>query len=143
MKQIFIHLSIIFSVFSVQNAFRPINSSFFYTQIKYAPWVIIGKSIIEPADNANTVIKVTNSQKIKTIRVIVTKGGLNLKKCEIWLVDGTKKTIELRNDISVGEESREIEIGNNPVFIDRIVLNYDTRNHTNSRSEIELWGKSE
>ena len=143
MKLIFIHLSIICSFFSVQNTFRPTNNSFFYTQINYAPWVIIGKAIIEPADNANTVIKVTNSQKIKTIRVIVTKGGLNLKKCEIWLVDGTKKTIELRNDISVGEESREIEIGNNPVFIDRIVLNYDTRNHTNSRSEIELWGKSE
>ena len=143
MKHIFINLSIILSFFSVQNTFKPINSSFFYTQKKYAPWVLIGKSIIEPADNANTVIKVTNSQKIKTIRVIVTKGGLNLKKCEIWLVDGTKKTIELRNDISVGEESRAIEIGNNPVFIDKIVLNYDTRNYTNSRSEIELWGKSE
>jgi hypothetical protein len=143
MKTIFIYLSTIFIFFSIQNGFKPTIHSFSLSQIKYSPWVFIGKSIIELADNANTVIKISNAPKIKTIRVIVTKGGLNLKKCEVWLVDGTKKTIELRNDISVGEESREIEIGNNPVFVDKIVINYDTRSHSDNRSEIELWGKSE
>jgi hypothetical protein len=143
MKLIIIHLSIILFSFSIKKTFRPINNSSHITQKKHEPWIVIGKSSIEPADNANAIIKLSNAQKIKTIRVIVTKGGLNLKKCEIWLVDGTKKTIELRNDISVGEESRAIEIGNNPVFVDKIVLNYDTRNYANSRSEIELWGKSE
>ena len=143
MKLIFIYLSIILLSFSIQNIFRPVKNSIFFAQIKYDPWIVIGKSIIEPAENANAIFKVSNSQKIKTIRVIVTKGGLNLKKCEVWLLGGTKKTIELRNDISAGEESREIEIGAYPMVVDKIVLNYDTRSHSSTRSEIELWGKSD
>jgi hypothetical protein len=143
MKLIIIHLSIILFSFSIKKTFRPINNSSHITQKKHEPWIVIGKSSIEPADNANAIIKLSNAQKIKTIRVIVTKGGLNLKKCEVWMFDGTKKTIELRNDISVGEESRDIQIGNSPVSADKIILSYDTRSHANSRSEIELWGKSE
>jgi hypothetical protein len=99
--------------------------------------------IAEPTENATAVLKIVNPQKIKKIRINVTKGGINLKKCEVWLIDGSKKTIELRNDLSEGEESREMEIGSYPIIIDKIVINYDTRNHDINRSELELWGKSE
>lgn len=105
-------------------------------------WILLGKSTIEPSDNGNVTIKIITPKKIKSLRFSVTKGGMNIRKCEAWLNDGNKKTIELRNDLTEGEESRVIEISNNPMEIEKISITYDTRNHKAVFTQLELWGKN-
>jgi len=106
-------------------------------------WILLGKSTIEASDNGNVTIKMLSSKKIKSLRFSVTKGGLNIQKCEAWMIDGSKKTIELRNELIEGEESRVIEISNNPMGVEKISITYDTRNRKAAFTQLELWGKME
>jgi hypothetical protein len=59
------------------------------------------------------------------------------------MIDGSKKTIELRNELIEGEESRVIEISNNPMGVEKISITYDTRNRKAAFTQLELWGKME
>ncbi len=106
-------------------------------------WIFLGKSPLEQSDNGNVTIKMSSSKKIKSLRFSVIKGGLNIRKCEAWMIDGSKKTIELRNELTEGEESRVIEISNNPMEIEKISITYDSRNHKAVFTQLELWGKME
>lgn len=111
--------------------------------LKNDSWTLLGKSTIEPSDNGITSIKILTAKKIKSLRFMVKKGGLNIRRCEAWLNDSNKKIIELRNDIATGEESRIIEISNNPMELEKILITYDTRNHEAVPTQLELWGKNE
>jgi hypothetical protein len=66
---------------------------------------------------------------------------VNLHRCEIWFNDGNKKSIELRNDVSAGNESREINLTDNNKQVNKVIFWYDTRSYGNQLSSVELWGK--
>ncbi len=104
-------------------------------------WGKMGQSTIEPTDKGVSTVTNTAGKPVYTIKIKVITGGVNLHKCEIWFSDGTRKEVELRNDVPAGSESREISLNNTLHQVSKIVLWYDTRNYK-QRAEVELWGKS-
>ena len=104
-------------------------------------WGKVGESTVEPTASGMTTVTAVAGLPLKAIKIKVLKGGVNLHRCEIWFNDGTRKSIELRNDVPAGNESREINLTDNNEQVSKVVFWYDTRNYGNQRASVELWGK--
>ncbi|HLO80835.1 MAG TPA: hypothetical protein VK166_07755 [Chitinophagaceae bacterium] len=104
-------------------------------------WGRMGQGTIEQTENGVSTVNAMAGKPVYAIKIKVISGGVNLHKCEIWFNDGTRKEVELRNDVPAGSESREISLNDTLRQVSKIVFWYDTRNYK-QRAQIELWGKS-
>lgn len=104
-------------------------------------WGKVGESTVEPTAAGMTTVNTEAGLPLKAIKIKVLKGGVNLHRCEIWFNNGSKKLIELRNEVSAGHESREINLTDNNEPVSKVVFWYDTRNYGNQSAAVELWGK--
>lgn len=103
-------------------------------------WGKMGQGSVEPTENGMTTVNAGVGMPVVAIKIRVLKGGVNLHRCEVWFSDGSKKAIELRNDVPAGSESREINLPDQSRQVSKLVFWYDTRNY-NQRADVELWGK--
>lgn len=106
-------------------------------------WAKLGQSSIEPTENGIGTLNAAGGKPVHAIKIKVLSGGVNLHRCEVWFSDGSKKSIELRNDVPAGSESREINLKENEEArqVSKIVFWYDTRNYGKQKADVELWGK--
>ena len=116
---------------------HPVNS-----QLTQHSWGKLGERSVEATDNGMTSVDAANSPSVKAIKLKVMKGGINLHRCEVWFKNGTKKSVDLRNDVPAGSESREIDLSDKNNSVSKVVFWYDTRNYGKQNAEVELWGKS-
>jgi len=121
---------------------KPVDYSAINVLLTQQSWDKLGERSVEATDNGMTSVDATNSSTVKAIKIRVKKGGINLHRCEIWFQNGTKKSVDLRNDVPAGSESREIDITDKNNSVDKVVFWYDTRNYGKQNAEVELWGKS-
>jgi hypothetical protein len=103
-------------------------------------WGKMGQGTIEPTDKGVSTVNAIAGKPVHAIKIKVLTGGVNIHKCEIWFNDGTRKEVELRNDVPAGSESREINLNDTLRHVSKIVFWYDTRNY-DKRANVELWGK--
>lgn len=76
------------------------------------------------------------------IKLKVNRGGLNLHRCVVRFADGDKLSIDMRNDIPPGGESRIIPLGDRARVIVAFEFWYDTRNYPADQAQLELWARS-
>ena len=117
----------------------------FQGQKKNSPqlsWDKLGEGRAEPTDNGMSSLNASEKTMVSAIKIRVKTGGINLHRCEIWFDNGTKKSVDLRNDVPAGAESREIEFTDKSNSISKVVFWYDTRNYGKQKADVELWGKS-
>jgi hypothetical protein len=103
-------------------------------------WDKIGQGSVQPNDKGVGTVTATPGKPVHSLKIKVTSGGVNFHKCEIWFSDGTRKEVEMRNDVPAGSESREINLNDTLRQVSKVVFWYDTRNY-NKRVDVELWGK--
>ena len=118
----------------------PARSGSDRTEKMQTSWGKMGQGTIEPTDKGVSTLNASAGKPVHSIKFKVLTGGVNIHKCEIWFSDGTRKEIELRNDVPAGSESREIHLNDTLRHVSKIVLWYDTRNY-DKRADVELWGK--
>lgn len=103
-------------------------------------WGKMGQGTVEPTENGVSTLN-AEGRPVHAIKFKVLSGGVNLHRCDIYFNDGSKKSVELRNDVPAGTESREINLAEAGREVTRIVFWYDTRNYR-QKALVELWGKS-
>jgi len=79
---------------------------------------------------------------LSALKIRSKKGGINLQRCIIYFSNGDKKSIELRNDIPPGGESRVINLPGNKYSITKFTFWYGTPQSGDQKAELEIWGKS-
>jgi hypothetical protein len=111
-----------------------------HTENIQTTWGKIGQGSVQPNQNGVGTVSAVPGKPVRSIKIKVITGGVNIHKCEIWFSDGTRKEVEMRNDVPAGSESREISVGESLKHISKVVLWYDTRSY-NKSADVELWGK--
>ncbi len=123
-------------------SYKPASRNEVRLQKAQQSWGKLGERSVEATDNGMTSLDAANGSGVKAIKIKVKKGGINLHRCEIWFQNGTKKSVDLRNDVPAGSESREIDVTDKNNSVSKVVFWYDTRNYGTQNAEVELWGKS-
>ena len=83
-----------------------------------------------------------NSPVLSAIKIRSKKGAINLQRCMIYFANGEKVSIELRNDIAPGAESRAINLAGNNKPMTRFVYWYGVSQSGAEKAEIEIWGRN-
>jgi hypothetical protein len=118
--------------------FRPINPAKFQSE----NWEKLGETKVNQSEANYEFSFPSNGPILTAIKIKSKKGGINLQRCVIHFANGEKKSIELRNDIHPGGESRVINLPGNQSVITRFLFWYGIPQSGDQKAELEIWGKS-
>lgn len=105
-------------------------------------WEKLGETKVDQSEANDEFTFPSNGPILTAIKIKSKKGGINLQRCVIHFANGEKKSIELRNDIQPGGESRVINLPGNQAAITRFLFWYGTPQSGDQKAELEIWGKS-
>lgn len=105
-------------------------------------WSKLGERSVSARSENDVLPLEAGSVPAREIKLRVNRGGLNLHKCLVRFADGEKLSIDLRNDIPPGGESRVIPLGDKARVIVAFEFWYDTRNYVTEQAQLELWARS-
>jgi hypothetical protein len=111
-------------------------------KIQSENWEKLGETKVNQSEANDEFSFPSNGPKITAIKIKSIKGGINLQRCVIHFANGEKKSIELRNDIQPGGESRVINLPGNQSAITRFLFWYGIPQSGDQKAELEIWGKS-
>jgi len=75
------------------------------------------------------------------LKVLVTRGGLNMHKMVVHYGNGAKDQIALRHNFGKKSTSRVIDLKGNKRYIKKITFIYDTKNYSKQRAKLHVFGK--
>ena len=142
-KHIFFFMPLIVMAATPSTSLYPRKeNSAFAKHISADDWSKLGERSIS-ARSENDVLSVAGPPVPATaIKLKVSRGGLNLHRCVVRFADGDKLSIDMRNDIPPGRESRIIPLGDRARVIVAVEFWYDTRNYVADQAQLELWARS-
>lgn len=82
------------------------------------------------------------NRAFSAVKIRSIQGGINLHRCTFYYSNGEKMTVEMRNDIPSGMDSRVIQLPPKKNKIVKVELWYDTKNYGDQKAVFELWGKA-
>jgi hypothetical protein len=104
-------------------------------------WEFLGSRKVNYRADRDEIL-VTRSEGVFTaVQIRVKKAPINMHKLVLHFGNGDKEEFELRNNFAAGSESRVIDLPGNKRIIRKAVFFYDTKNISERRGEVELWGK--
>lgn len=104
-------------------------------------WEKLGETKINQTEANDEFNFPPNGPVLSAIKIKSKKGGINLLRCVIYFSNGEKKSIELRNDIQPGGESRVINLSGNHSPISKFAFWYGSPQSGDQKAELEIWGK--
>ncbi len=105
-------------------------------------WEKLGEHTLTLDVHSGTFNFPENGPVLSAIKIRSKKGAINLQRCMVYFANGEKLSIELRNDIPPGSESRVINLPGNRQALTRFVFWYGVSQSGAEKAEIEIWGKS-
>jgi hypothetical protein len=88
------------------------------------------------------VISVTAAEgRFSKLKLKVTGGNLNLHKMTVTYGNGTRDNINVRHSFARGATSRVIDLQGNKRVIKQVAFWYDTKNRSQKRARIHLFGR--
>ena len=136
----FMPLTCIFTLvilLAATSSFRPDQTILTYQD----NWEKLGERKVSHTVESDEITFPASGTILSAIKIRSKKGGINLQKCLIQFANGEKKSIELRNDIPPGGESRIIHLPGNLQPIVKFTFWYGVSQSGDQKAELEIWGK--
>ena len=104
-------------------------------------WTLLGTRIVDFTIDRD-VVSVKESRAIfTTLKFIVKNGTINMHKCTVHFRDGDSKDILLADEVNKTNDGRILDLKGSNRMIEKVTFWYDTKNTTDNKSIVELWGK--
>lgn len=87
------------------------------------------------------VLDVSTRESYQQLRLTVKGGSLNMYRAVVYFENGGRQDVDLRQHFSRGSASRIIDLSGNRRRIDRISFWYESKNFSNRRAVVTVWGK--
>ncbi|SEK52217.1 Protein of unknown function [Aquimarina amphilecti] len=115
-----------------------VGSSFTSAKIK---WEHLGSRTVKYKIDKD-VIKITaKNGAFKKLKVKVTNGSLNMYRIIVQYGNGEKQEIQVKKNFTKGGATRVIDLKGNKRIIRDITFFYDTKNLSNKRAKVHVFGK--
>lgn len=112
-----------------------------FTSLENRPWELLGSRKIDYKLDRDEIM-VTRAEGVFTaVQLRIKRSPINMHKLAIHYGNGEVDEIELRENFRAGSASRVIDLPGNRRVIRKVVLWYDTKNLSNDKGVVELWGR--
>ena len=106
-----------------------------------AKWVNLGQRVVTYTQDRDVIDVKIRDGYFQSLKFKVLRAPIDMDRCVVHFENGETKEVELRNNIPAGGESRRIDLPGNKRFIEKVVFWYDTKNRSNKRAVVSLWGE--
>jgi hypothetical protein len=130
--------AILLFVFAITNMGFELNNNSGNT---FVDWEKLGDRKVNQTAESDEINFPSNGPVLTAIKIKSKRGGINLQRCVIYFANGDKKSIELRNDIPPGGESRVINLQGNKQPITKFIYWYGIPQSGDQKADLEIWGK--
>jgi len=104
-------------------------------------WEIIGSRDVNYEADKDEIVATRLEGIFTSIQVRVKNAPINMQKLELKYGNGEIQEIDLRNNFAANSESKVIDLPGNKRVIRRAVFWYDTKNISERKGVVELWGR--
>ena len=120
-----------------------------HTQLTYAQtvdksldgWTLLGTCTVDYTLDRD-VVSVKETMEIFTaLKFIVKNGTINMSKCIVHFMDRDTKDIAFADEVNKMNDGLMLDLKGSNRRIEKVVFWYDTKNSSNNKSIVELWGK--
>lgn len=113
----------------------------FTTSDNARPWELLGVRKVNFALDRDEIV-VTRAEGVFTaLQLKIKRGPINMHQMVVHYGNGETQEIALKENFREGSESRVIDLAGNRRVIRKVVFVYDTKNFSDSKAEVELWGR--
>lgn len=119
-----------------------IEKSYLSAEIaQQGPWVRLGVRKVNYGLDHDVIHVGANEGVYTKLKIVVRGGGLNMHKMVVTYGNGAKDNIPLRHNFRQASGSRVIDLKGNKRIIRSITFWYDSKNISNRRATIVVFGK--
>lgn len=103
-------------------------------------WTLLGTRTVDYTLDRD-VVAITDTQYFTELKFMVKNGTLNMHKCTVHFSDGDTKDIAFSDAVNKTNDGRILDLKGSNRTIEKVTFWYDTKNDSNNKSIVELWGK--
>ncbi len=104
-------------------------------------WTLLGTRTVDYTIDRDVIDFKESGEYFQTLKFTVKNGTLNMHKCSVQFADGDTKVIELSDEMNKSNDGRILDMRGSNRKIEKVTFWYDTKNDSNDKSIVELWGK--
>lgn len=101
-------------------------------------WVLLGSHVVDYTLDRDAIKLEDTTSVFTALKFKVNNGPINLHKATVDFAEGEDQDLTFATDAS---GARVIDLRGNSRKIDKIVLWYDTKNSSDKKAVVEVWGK--
>ena len=105
-------------------------------------WEKLAETKINQGLNRHEMMISADNKPFSAVKIRSVQGGVNLHRCIFHYKNGETLTVEMRNDLPAGTDSRVIQLPRKKDPVIKVEFWYDTKNYGDQKASLELWGKS-
>ena len=111
------------------------------TKSTIGDWEKLGSKKVNFGLDKDVVHAGAHEGTFKKLKLVVTGGSLNMHKMTVVYKNGKRDKKNIRHNFSRNSDSRVIDLDGGNRFIKEIIFWYDTKNRSNKRATMHVYGK--
>ena len=115
------------------------NVSFGQNLIK--DWEPLGTRVVDYTLDHDVVSLKNSKEAFTALKVKVMGGTVNMHKATVHFANGDKQDIQFPEVVTPENDGRTIDLKGNDRVIEKVTFWYDTRQKSNEKATVEVWGK--
>ena len=104
-------------------------------------WDFLGQRKVNFGIDKDEIAVTLREGTFKSIKLKVKKAPVQFRKVIVHYRNGGQESIELRDHIPAGGETRAIDLNGNNRIITKVVFYYNSKVRTNRRGLVQLYGR--
>jgi hypothetical protein len=104
-------------------------------------WTNLGSRVVDYTLDHDVVTLNNSKDAFTQLKVTTTGGSLNMHKATVHFANGDKQDIDFPEVVTPETGGSVIDLKGNDRVIEKVTFWYDTRQKSNEKATVEVWGK--
>lgn len=104
-------------------------------------WWLLGARTVDYTLDRDVVSVEDSKTTFTSLKFVVKNGTLNMHKCTVHFKNGDTQDIEFSEAMNKTNDGRLMDLKGNSRAIEKVTFWYDTKNDSDKKSIVEIWGK--
>jgi hypothetical protein len=105
------------------------------------PWELIGTHVVDYGLDHDVIDLNNTTETYTSIKIVVKQGSVNVHKATVHFANDDKQDIDLSKNLNTSTDETVIDLKGNDRVIKKVTFWYNTKNKSESKGVVEVWGK--
>ena len=101
-------------------------------------WVLLGSHVVDYTLDRDVISLKAGTETYTGLKFKVNNGPINLHKCTVHFANGETQDVTFSTNVNDG---RLVDLYGNTRQIEKLTFWYDTKNSSDKKAVVEVWGK--